>query len=85
MAIGLAFIFILILVLTLLYAWLGWIGVVAGGMLLLYVLVEGLGMDYIQRRFSRKQPRPLVCPQCGYDVRATPERCPECGAVHAVK
>jgi hypothetical protein len=47
-------------------------------------LILPLGRLFEQFRaaaVSRERQRVGLCTQCGYDLRATPDRCPECGAL----
>ena len=43
-------------------------------------LAAPLAMALVRWRRERRRAARGLCPQCGYDLRASPQRCPECGA-----
>jgi len=49
--------------------------------IIVVALLIGPSTALALRRRNRKRTMDGLCENCGYDLRATPNRCPECGAV----
>jgi len=50
-------------------------------LLVLLVMLPGIAIVKARRRRKDARTANGLCPVCHYDLRATPDRCPECGTV----